>query len=145
MVYLLPAALRMNAFNVAIPRLTCSDAQRPGWLEVYFGDDVSCLLHPKTAMLQSLSQFGPKALRCTIVEGCYGAADLAHDTPTGYGAKWLAPLRIRLTKNQCGPGDRRGPRPKGRAWRLAAGIVTNPSRGRKVLAHKWSGLSAAIV
>ena len=54
-VYLLPAALRINAFNVAIPRLTCSDAQRPGWLEVYFGDDISCLLYPTSIMLQPLS------------------------------------------------------------------------------------------
>ena len=46
MVDLLPAPFRMNALNVAIPRLTCSDAQRPGWLEVPFGNDISCLLHP---------------------------------------------------------------------------------------------------
>jgi hypothetical protein len=81
MVYLLPAALRMNALNVAIPRLTCSDAQRPGWLEVYFGDDGSCLLKQKSTMPQSLSQSGRKALRCAIVDSRSGATDLAHYTP----------------------------------------------------------------
>ena len=40
---LLAAPLSMNALNVAIPRLTCSDTQCPGWLEVYFGNGVSCV------------------------------------------------------------------------------------------------------
>jgi hypothetical protein len=78
MVYLLPAALRMNSLNVAIPSLTCSDAQRPGWLKVYFGDDASCLLHPKSTALQPLSRFWRKALRCTIAESRSGATDLDH-------------------------------------------------------------------
>jgi hypothetical protein len=141
---LLPAALRMNAFNVAIPRLTCSDAQRPGWLEVYLSDDISCLLHPKSIMLQPRSRFGPKALRCAIVESCSGATQLGHYTPLGYGTKWLAPQRIRLTKNQCGPGDRRTPRPEGRCGAAAAGSGPTPPAGQMHCATASLGLSASI-
>lgn len=130
MVYLLPAALRMNAPNVAIPRLTCSDAQRPGWLKVYFGDDISCLLHPKSTALQPLSRFGRKALRCAIVESRSGATDLVNYTPqVGMERNGLRRCGIRLTKNQCGPGERQTRPPKGRLARAAEGSGPTPCLG----------------
>ena len=131
MVYLLPAALRMNALNVAIPRLTCSDAQRPGWLKVYFGDDGSCLLHPKPTALQPLSRLGRRALRCAVVERRSGATDLANYYPPRWGMarNGLRRCGIRLTKNQCGPGERQTRPPKGRLARAAEGSGPTPCLG----------------
>ena len=99
-VYLLPAALRMNALNVAIPRLTCSDAQRPGWLKVYFGDDVSCLLHRNALRCNRFRDSGEKrcgaqSLKVVLAQPIW---------PGGYGAKWLAPLRH--------PTDQKSMRPR---------------------------------
>jgi hypothetical protein len=104
MVDLLPAPFRMNALNVAIPRLTCSDAQRPGWLEVPFGNDISCLLHPTSVMLQLLSRFSPKALRCAIVERCSGATDLTHYTPQWVWREMACPA--------ADPTDQKSMRPR---------------------------------
>jgi hypothetical protein len=104
MVYLLPAALRMNALNVAIPRLTCSVAQRPGWLEVCFGDDGSCLLKQKSTMRNyfrspSEKRCGAQSLTVVLAQPIWRTIP-----PTGYGAKWLAPLPY--------PTDQKSMRPR---------------------------------
>ncbi len=54
-VYLLPAAFRVNAVRVPIPRLTCGDTQLTWRLERCLSDGVSSLLWPKCVMQQRIS------------------------------------------------------------------------------------------
>ena len=114
MVDLLPAPLSMNALNVAIPRLTCSDTQRPRWLEVYFGNGFSCLLRPKSILLQSLSRVSPKALRCKIVESCSSATDLISYPHWVWREMGCA---------AADPTDQKSLRPRWPTWTKAAGSV----------------------
>jgi hypothetical protein len=67
MVDLLPAPLGVDPANVSIPRLTCGDAQRPWWFEVYVGNGCILFASPKLVTLQRIS-LRRVALRCKVFQ-----------------------------------------------------------------------------